>query len=123
MIANRLVISSVTATTVVMAILLLPLHAAANHGLQGIGDAFAILLLIFVGYSFINFVLVFVNMYLKKRWLRILCIAMLALNVLLLVWLNMLIPELTEISMFVVAILLIEAFFIYKSIKKTSDLQ
>jgi hypothetical protein len=121
MIANRSVISSVTATTVVMAMLLLPLHAAADHG--GIGDAFAILALIFVGYSFINFVLVFVNMYLKKRWLRILCIAMLALNVLLLVWLNMLIPELTEISMFVVVVLLIEAFFIYKSIKKTSDLQ
>jgi len=57
--------------------------AAADH--VGIGDAFAFLALIFVGYSFINFVLVCVNMYLKKRWLRIVCIAMLALNVLLLV--------------------------------------
>lgn len=100
--------------------ILLPERAAANHG---VGNAYAILAMIFLGYSLINFVLVFLNMFMKKRWLRIICIALLALNVLLLVYLNTLIPELSGVSMFVVVILLLEAFFIYKSIEKPRQIQ
>ncbi len=100
--------------------ILLPEHAAANHG---VGNAYAVLAMIFLGYSLINFVLVFLNMFMKKRLLRIICIAMLALNVLLLVYLNTLIPELSGVSMFVVVILLLEAFFIYKSKEKPSQIQ
>ena len=100
--------------------ILLPKNAAANHG---VGNAYAILAMIFLGYSFINFVLVFMNMFMKKRWLRIVCIAMLALNVVGLAYLNMLLTELGGVLIFIVAILLLEAFFIYKSIEKPRQIQ
>ena len=100
--------------------ILLPERAAANHG---VGNAYAILAMIFLGYSLINFVLVFLNMFMKKRWLRIVCTAMLVLNVVGLAYLNTLLTELGGVLIFVVAILLLEAFFIYKSIEKPRHIQ
>ena len=122
MITSRYTTLSFAVIGMLLAILL-PKHAAANHGLQGVANAYAMLAMIFLGYSFINFVLVFLNMFMKNRWLRIVCIAMLVLNVVGLAYLNTLLTELGGVLIFVVAILLLEAFFIYKSIEKPRQIQ
>lgn len=113
----RFTITPVMVTAVLLAILL-PQYAIANSGLRGVGAAYALLAMIFIGFSLVNFFLVFLNMFLKKKWLRIVGIVTLTLNVLLLLWLNTILDEIGRLSLFVGAILAVEAFFIYKSKQK-----